>query len=201
MKKKLIAVCLVILAVLTVFSVMLGRNYGEACDIYASTGVRAEITSLINDAVADYLLGNGLVYSDFALVSYRADGTVSSVMIDGIKLSVVSSELSNEIYDAIENKMPEFGIPLGNALGMKSLSGRGPKIPVRVVPVGAVASEIVSEFISGGVNQTLHRIGIKFSVTVSCLTPFYECSSVVTLTVTAAETVIAGEVPGILWSK
>ena len=191
---------LIITGIVIAFSAVIGKNYSEACDIYAKNGVKAKLTSLINSKAFEYLSS---VYNDddFTEIDKKSDGSVSNISINTIKLSMTANELSDKIYDILKNECPEFGIPFGNMTGFKSLSGKLFKVPVKIVPVGFVAYEIKSEFISGGINQTLHRVSLIFTVTVNCLTPFYDCSSVITVPVTAAETVINGNVPNIIWKK
>lgn len=204
-KLKLLKKCTaVILAVsgllMLMISVLLGKNYKTACRNYADTAVKAEITVKVNETVNEYIAENGLNYKDFASFTTDNEGKISSVTIDGFKMSLLETELSNLIYESVASEEAEYGIPLGNAMGSYYFSGKGPKIPVRIVPLTAVAAKTESSFISGGINQTLHRITINFSVTVSCLSPMNECHSVITVSVTVAETVITGRVPNLMWS-
>lgn len=189
------------MAVIIFFSVTIGKNYSKACDTYAQNGVKAKLTFLINDIATEYLSSFNEGKEHFTEIKRKSDGTVSDISIDTIKLNILATELSNRMYETLEYECPEFGIPFGNITGFKSLSGKGCKFPVKVVPVGCVAFESQSEFISGGINQTLHRISIIFSVTVNCLTPFHECNSVITVPITVSETVINGNVPNHIWKK
>jgi len=93
----------------------------------------------------------------------------------------------------------EFYIPLGNALGSRLLSGRGPKINVKIVPIGTISSNIKSEFQSAGINQSMHRLIIEFKVCVSIMSPFSNSTSQFTVPLCIAETIIVGEVPRVIW--
>ncbi|MBO4501832.1 MAG: hypothetical protein J5760_06275, partial [Clostridia bacterium] len=55
-------------------------------------------------------------------------------------------------------------------------------------------------FVTGGINQTVHRISVVYSVTVRCLAPFDEELTVITGETVLAETLIIGEVPEIMFS-
>lgn len=60
---------------------------------------------------------------------------------------------------------------------------------------GSVDSEINSEFTAVGINQTLHRIYLNLSCSISILTPFQTVNKEVSTKVLLTETVIVGEVP------
>ena len=72
-------------------------------------------------------------------------------------------------FDEIEKTHIE--IPIGNLFGTYFLSGMGPNIPIKVLTTGTLDTEVKSEFISKGINQTLHRIYVNFECTVKILTP------------------------------
>ena len=86
-------------------------------------------------------------------------------------------------------------------MGSRLLSGKGPEIPVNVIPVGSLSYELKSELVSGGINQTVHRISLFYSATVRCLAPFDEELIIITGETVIAETLIIGEVPKILFSS
>jgi len=86
-------------------------------------------------------------------------------------------------------------IPIGNATGINFLSGKGPKIPLEIIPVGSVSASCGSEFTSAGINQTRHRLTMIVTASVTILLPRDSVTSVVTTEVNIAETVLVGSVP------
>lgn len=176
------------------------RHYSDACDTYAENKIKGDVTNKINANIADYLYRNDVHYSDIAKINYSSTGSIVSITIDSVYLNIIATELSQIIYNNIEIGENEYGIPLGNISGSKFLSGRGPKINVRISHVGSVVHSINSELISGGINQTLHRINIVFDVVISCLAPFNETKSTIRTQIAVAESIIVGEVPEVLLS-
>lgn len=176
------------------------RYYSEACDVYAENSIKGSVNSKINSSIAEYLYQNGVKYSEITELNYSSDGAIVSVTVNSLYLNIIASELSQIIYDVIEAGENEYGIPLGNITGAKYLSGRGPKIKVRIAHVGSVVYSINSELISGGINQTLHRINIVFDVAISCLAPFNETKSTIRTEISVAESLIVGEVPKVIMS-
>ena len=61
--------------------------------------------------------------------------------------------------------------------------------------VGNVETDLVSQFSQSGINQTLHRIYLNVSCTVTILTPFDTIEQSITNQVLIAEAVIVGDVP------
>lgn len=75
------------------------------------------------------------------------------------------------------------------------MSGRGPNISFKIIPVGTVATQFKTEFVSTGINQTVHRINLEVKSKVSIIAPFYNSSNEIVTTINVAETVIVGSVP------
>ena len=86
-------------------------------------------------------------------------------------------------------------IPLGNATGMDLLYGRGPKIPLRMIPLGSANADFVSVFTNAGINQTRHQVVIEAEVELSVLAPGSETTLTVSSQISVAETVLIGNVP------
>ena len=80
-------------------------------------------------------------------------------------------------------------------LGWQLLAGRGPDIHLQIVPASFVESEVVDTLESAGINQTQHRVCIRFTVEMSAILPGYSTSVDVTDEVCVAQTLIVGQVP------
>ncbi len=83
----------------------------------------------------------------------------------------------------------------GSFTGLKILSGRGPGIKIRISSVGVVATDLRSEFVSQGINQTLHRVYLQVDTSVNILTPFDNIEKEISNQVLLMENVILGEIP------
>ena len=135
---------------------------------------------------------------DFADLS---DTTVQDGRITGIRLN---SKKANTIRALIASKanqlMSEEGyqtcfIPAGNLTNIPLLSGRGFKIPLRIVPLGSVDADIVSDFSGAGINQTKHSVFIKATVNLRVMAPFNSAVTRAETIIPLTETVIVGDVP------
>ena len=111
--------------------------------------------------------------------------------------------INNLISDLTENIQREFGslhnikisLPLGSLTGIYFMSGFGPEISINVSVVGTVDTNIKSEFIAQGINQTLHRVYVNFDCEMKIVTPVNNFSQKVTNQVIIAEHVIVGNIP------
>lgn len=75
------------------------------------------------------------------------------------------------------------------------MAGKGPGIKITISSIGNVETDLRSEFIAQGINQTLHRIYLQVKCEVSILTPFEDISREITNQVLLAESVIVGKIP------
>ena len=201
MKKRIICILLAILLFLTAFVIRAASNYSLACDTYAEQGIKGSLAQDINKTLSQRLNDSNISYDTFAKIYYLSDGRIGSITVDTISINLLATELSNQIYECIENSENNFGVPFGNILGDPYSSGMGPKMGVTVVPVGNVNYEIQSELISGGINQSIHRISIRFDTSINCLVPFHKSNCTITTTIIVAETLIVGEIPNTILSS
>ena len=197
MRKRILFVLLCLAAVCAFFAIRFARFYGDACKTYAAQGVKGELSKLMFDAAADAL--PDAEECGIAEYVYDSEGRLTSININASKVNKTVSGVLLNIENAVNVENKEFGIPLWTALGSKLLSGKGPKIPVTVIPVDSISYELKSGLASGGINQTVHRISLVYSLTVRCLAPFDEELIVINGEAMIAETLIIGEVPKILF--
>lgn len=199
-KKKIVIAILAIALINLSLVLHCSRYYSTACDSFYENAVKGSISNQINIDLAEYLYNNNINYSEIAKINYDIDGKITSITVDSIYLNIAANELSQTVFNSIKASENEFGIPIGNITGSKLLSGRGPKIKVRITPIGSVAYKINSQLLSGGINQTLHRISLEFDVIICCLAPFHEAVSTIRSEIIIAESLIIGEVPEVLVS-
>ncbi len=88
-----------------------------------------------------------------------------------------------------------FAIPIGNLIGGELMAGRGMPLTVSLLPLGDVSAEVHSEFKESGINQTLHRILIRFHITLAVIIGSDSTQIDCTEEICVAETVIIGKVP------
>ena len=150
----------------------------------------------INEAVMEEISSIPESERSFVTVEKAPDGTVSAIEID----SVAVNRLKTRLTDAVANRLlsvpkQDVSIPLGTLLGWQIMAGRGPDIPLQVVPTSFVQSTIVDSLETAGINQTQHRVLIRFTVEMSAILPGDSTDVTVENEVCVAQTLIVGKVP------
>jgi len=68
-------------------------------------------------------------------------------------------------------------------------------VKIVIIPLGTVETDLRSEFISKGVNQTLHRVYLQVDCRVNILTSFNSIEKDIRNQVLLMENVIVGNIP------
>lgn len=107
-------------------------------------------------------------------------------------ISDVAIKIQEEL-NKVENS--NFKISMGSFTGSRILSGRGPQIEIKMSTIGNLDTDLRSEFLSKGINQTMHRMYLQVECQVTILTPFDTIEEKITNQVLLAEAVIVGITP------
>ncbi len=75
------------------------------------------------------------------------------------------------------------------------MSGRGPKIPIKIIPYGSISAQVENVFAEAGINQTRHQIMMIVTANLSVVLPNKRINTSVKAQVNIAETIIVGDVP------
>ena len=111
-------------------------------------------------------------------------------------INEIISDVAVRIQEELEKREDDIiQIPLGSVTGFKLLAGSGPNINIKIVPSGSVKTDLRSEFVAQGINQTLHRIYLQVDCQVTIVTPYDEISKEISNQVLLIENVIIGNIP------
>lgn len=135
-------------------------------------------------------------YGNIVELAKDEKGNISVIKSD----VVIINEIASDIAVAIQEELSKFRteqiyIPVGSFLGSNLLAGFGPNIKIKILPAGNIKTDIKTEFVSSGINQTMYRIYLELQCEVKILTPFKTMDTVITNQVLLVETVIIGEIP------
>lgn len=135
-------------------------------------------------------------YSDFIIIHMDDDKNIRMLEANMKNINLVISNITEKIQKEINNSQnEELYISSGSFTGVSLLSGRGPKIPIKISTIGNVNTELKSEFFSKGVNQTIHRLYLKINCEISILTPFNTINEEINNQFIIAENIIVGNLP------
>ena len=160
----------------------------------AESRVRAIALDAVNTAVSQSL--GAVTYEDLVHIQCDAEGNVTLLQADTVNMSRLSTATALTAQQYIADIAEQsIRISIGSAFGSPLLAGRGPEVVVKVVPVGSVSSEFVTEFRAAGINQTRHRVYVRLRAAMRIVIPMGAEEVEVLSQVPVAETVIVGRVP------
>ena len=163
---------------------------------YAVSRVTYLATRIINDVIDEELSQTGTVYDNLVSFEKNQNGDIAALKTDIVRINQLKAAITSRVADEIARlDTSQISIPLGNLIGGDLFSGRGPSIPVRLVPVGSVSANFISSFTNAGINQTRHQIVIDTTVSMSVIAPGARASCQVNTKVNIAETILIGSVP------
>lgn len=186
-------IIIIILVVLLIFKLIL--SYIEPIfDTLCEEKIKS-VATIITNQESTYIM-NKYQYEELYSVEKDENGNIVIIRSNVVPINNMVSELTKNIQDEFNNiKDSSIRIAMGGLSGIYFLSGTGPQISVKVSMTGTVDTEIKSEFISQGINQTLHRVYVNFNCNMKVVTPIRSYSKSTVNQVIIAEHMIVGNIP------
>ena len=125
--------------------------------------IRMQVSQAIDDMTDSEL--QTITYDDLIITRYDVDNNLTFMQINSVNVDLFARKVTSKIREELKEFEQEgISINLGTMSGISFLSGIGPKIEFNTLNLGIVDAEFHSEFISGGINQTLHRLYMRIEV-------------------------------------
>ena len=192
-KKKIIKIVIlmvIMIAIFRFFCSYLEPIFQTICD----DKVKSLATIITNQQSS--IIMNKYQYNQLYTIEKDESGDIVVVRANVVPINNLISDLTENIqreFNDLNNVKVE--LPFGSLTGVYFMSGFGPKIPINVSVTGTVETNIKSEFIAQGINQTLHRVCVDFDCDMKIITPVKNFSQNVKNQVIIAEHVIVGNIP------
>ncbi len=190
--------CACLIIVFSVFLLVADAKIRPTVYTLAAGQARRLATVAINSAVEKELTKNPVNYSDIVKVSYAADGGVSCITTDILKMNLLKANITRAVDSLIKNTSnASVTVPFGSATGIALFAGAGPDIDVDLSFDGYSTSDFRNVFESVGINQTQHSV--MLNVTANIIIILDGCSVQATLDTDfcVAQTIIVGTVPNV----
>lgn len=191
--KKMFPICFILLiAFIICFSIW--RSVTPIFELLCEDEAKSVATKITNKETSKVL--GKYNYSSFFTIEKDSNGDVQMITANVLQINQVTSDIALDIQEGLEKENSNvIYISSGSLTGIRLLSGSGPKIPIKLSTVGNITTDLKSEFISQGVNQTLHRVYMDIKTTVNILTPVSTIERSINNQVLIAENVIVGKIP------
>ena len=194
----------IVLALLLIAVVLMAAYFNSQIDKIMDSVVKKQvenkITEIVNEAVATLSEDPTYASENFVSIRYSSDGKIASISADSALINRMRAEISSAVAQGL-NEMEAYGVPItyANLFGEGFFSSFLPEtyLTVKVKPFGGVNTDVESELVSAGINQSKHTVELKIDAGVAGLVRDQTIEVRVSTSVCIAETVIVGEVPSI----
>ncbi len=160
--------------------------------------VRAIATQTISEVVGDVLSSGDYSYEDLINVSYSSENKVSQISTNSTNVNLLVREVTARVQERFEElDNTSIYVNLGTFSGIPFLFGYGPQIKLNLVPVGTVKTSFDTNFVSAGINQTLHSLYFDVTAILGMVLPFSTQNFQANLDILICESIIVGEIPNI----
>lgn len=196
-KRKIIKMVIIINVLLIVLAVIIQKVFCYFEPVFkmrCEEKINSMVVLITNQQSTNIM--NKYQYEELYTIEKNMDNDMMIIRSNVVVINNMISELKKNIQiDLDKLESPEISISIGSLSGIYYLSGTGPKISIDMSTAGTVDTKIKSEFISQGVNQTLHRVYVDFECNMRIITPIKNYDEKVTNQVIIAEHIIVGNVP------
>ncbi|MEG0912975.1 MAG: sporulation protein YunB [Oscillospiraceae bacterium] len=187
----------IVISLLIYGGFLISNNLEPVIQTICANQAKILCTSAVNKAVVAelerlYVDYDGLV----TVVKDPVSGQIIAIETNAVEVNKLKAILTDAVNDKLAGITEQsVRIPIGTLTGIEILSGRGPKIRLKMLPSSYVETNLVNKFDTAGINQTHHQIMIEFKVKMTAILAPYSTSVDVSTNVCIAETVIIGAVP------
>lgn len=135
-------------------------------------------------------------YEDVINIEKDSEGNITLLKADTLKMN----RIANDVALNSQRELKKLGtqgikIPIGFIFQNNILAHIGPKVTVKMQPIGYIETKYQSEFESAGINQTRHKIYVQVYARLKIIIPTKNDSIDVKSEMPIAETIIIGKVP------
>ena len=171
------------------------RNFRPFVFSLAQARCASVASQALSRALAD-ALGDGVAYDELMSVRTDEKGQVALLSANTVLMNRLAASAGEAALIRMQQMSSEkISVPLGAALGITVFAGRGPGIPVSIVPVGSIRSDFQTEFEACGINQTRHKVYLQLTASIRVVIPSGLQTTQVSANMLVAESIIVGAVP------
>lgn len=188
-----------IILILSFFAVIFFSYFYFIASPVIKTYSQIEIASItekaINLAVSN-VVNRTLSYDALIDINYGQTGEIVSFSANQYEINSITREIVKETqYQLNHISNDELKLNLGTLTGIPMFLGRGPKVILKLVPIGVVNGSFNSQFSSVGINMTKHTLLLYINVHIGLVMPIKTYNFHTSNQVLLAESIIVGKVP------
>lgn len=163
--------------------------------IIGETKAKSMLTQAVNDVVREKFTED-IESGNLLDIKTNEAGKVTMVQANSVAMTQLSYDLAGRIQDRIKHMDEEkIMVPVGTIIGSQILSQTGPKVNLKVLPLGTTQISFKTEFEETGINQTKYKVYLLVQSKAKVLVPFSSKNIEIETILLVAETIIVGDVP------
>lgn len=196
-KSKKVWTILIVIILLIIFNVWYIFKVVNPIVVETSEAKIKSLTqTTLNNSVLNILQNETNLFEELIKYSYTAENKISLISVSSIKANLLAREVTSHAQTQLDSVTSTgIEIHLGAFTGITVFASSGPLIRVGLQPIGTVSATFKSEFVSAGINQTVHKIFIKLMSSVFVVLPTSSPKIDVFTEVLITETLVVGEIP------
>ena len=177
---------------------MIDNYFSKKSDLY----IEKEVTTIISDILAESIEKNNVLNDTDNILNYKynTDGKISSIYIDSTKTSKIISSMNLTLskllrHGTIEESVKDINMPLGMLVSRALFTTLGPDIKIEVLPVSSYQTDIYTNLVDYGINNSLFELYLKVNIKVETIIPLKTSQIDYNTNLLLSSIVIQGEVP------
>lgn len=172
MKKILIVVILIILVAFACN--MIDNYYSEATSIYISKQADNLASNAIKDIVSQTVVPK-IDMKEILVIKYNQNKVESVIVNTKIVNAIMgeASELIDELLNSeyLEKELRELSLPIGMLISNSVFATMGPKLKVKIKPIGAYSADVYTDIETFGINNSLIEVYLNIVIDIVALIP------------------------------
>jgi sporulation protein YunB len=168
---------------------------------YCTAKINSISEQALNIAVSN-VINTTINYDSIMTINYNQSGEINYITANQYIINTISREIIKDANERIKMIDDEYmQIPLGTLSGIALFNGRGTRIKLSASPVAIIGSSFDSNFVSVGINNTLHKIYLTINARVEMNLPIKKQTIDIKQQVLLCESVIVGKVPNVYFNN
>lgn len=181
--------------VFNIFTYTLDKIITPTVMAVADAEMRAKAMEIINSAILKEY-SEQFNYDDIIHFEKDNNGNITMLKADTLKMNKIAADVALNSQQELK-KLGSTGIkvPTGYIFQNNILAELGPKVSIKMEPIGYMETRYQSQFESAGINQTRHKIYVQVYAKLRVMIPTKNDEIEVKREVPIAETIIVGKIP------
>ncbi len=195
--RKIIILSLILIIPITIL-VVVDNYFDNKSDIY----IQKEATTIISDILTESLKDSNItgIANKLIKCTYGNDNRINSIYIDSSVVTNILTTFNSNISlmlkeGIIEESIESIKLPLGMLISRSLFTTLGPDIEIEVLPVTLYKTDIKTDLVDYGINNSLFEVYLNVIIELETIIPLKQSTVNYNSNILLSSVVVQGEVP------